>query len=61
MKFKVKQHVRDYVEVEGEFKAVDAVVDYSVENYDDLQNLLMTLIDFSESEVKFTIRKKEDE
>jgi hypothetical protein len=46
---KVGDHY-DYVDVEN---------DYVVNNWDDLQSLLLTLIDFGKDETKFSVKKVE--
>ena len=58
-RFKVTQFVNDYVQVGDEYRRVEAESKYEVHNYDDLQNLLMTLIDFGADRVKFEVRKEE--
>ena len=59
IKFNVKQFIRDYVKVGDEWRNVEVENKYTVNNYDDLQNLLMTLIDFGEGKLKFEITKEE--
>jgi hypothetical protein len=65
-RFKVKQKFTDYVEAfrgqpVDEWPRVEATFRYEANNYDDLQNLLLTIIDFSEGTVKFEISKEEVE
>lgn len=57
-KFKVTQFVRDYIKVGDEYRHVEAESKYEVNNYDDLQNLLLTLIDFGADRVKFEVKKE---
>lgn len=59
MRFKVTQFISDYVKVGDEWRPVEVQNKYSVNNYDDLQNLLLTLIDFGEGKLKFEITKEE--
>lgn len=59
MKFIVTQYIHDYVPVDGNYKGVEAKTKYVVSTYDDLQNLLMTLIDFSNAGTKFEVDKVE--
>ena len=59
IKFKVIQFVKDYVKVVDEYRHVEAESKYEVSNYDDLQNLLLTLIDFGEDRIKFEVKKEE--
>lgn len=57
--FKVTHHIADYVKVGEEYKTIEVESNYNCENFDDLQNFIMALVDFSEKPVKLTIRKKE--
>ena len=57
-KFKVTQFVRDYIKVGDEYRHVEAESKYEVNNYDDLQSLLLTLIDFGADRVKFEVKKE---
>jgi len=59
MVFKVKQFISDYVKVGDEYRRVEVENKYSVNNYDDLQNLLLTLIDFGDGKLKFEVTKEE--
>lgn len=59
--FKVTQYIRDYVKVGDEYRHVEAESKYRVKNYDDLQNLLLTLVDFADGRVKFEVAKEEVE
>ena len=59
MVFKVKQFIKDYVKVGDEWRHIEVVNKYTVNNYDDLQNLLLTLIDFGDGNLKFEITKEE--
>jgi hypothetical protein len=58
-KFKITQFVKDYVKVGDEYRHVEAESKYEVNNYDDLSNLLLTLIDFGADRVKFEVKKEE--
>ena len=58
-RFKVTQFINDYVKVGDEYRHVEARNKYEVSNYDDLQNLLLTLIDFGADRVKFEVEKEE--
>lgn len=59
MVFKVKQFIKDYVKAGDEWRHIEVVNKYTVNNYDDLQNLLLTLIDFGDGNLKFEITKEE--
>lgn len=59
MRFKVTQFISDYVKVGDEWRPVEVQNKYSVNNYDDLQNLILTLIDFGDKKLKFEVEKEE--
>lgn len=59
MVFKIKQFIPDYVKVGDEWRHVEVENKYTVNNYDDLQNLLLTLIDFGDGKLKFEVIKEE--
>lgn len=59
LKFNVTQFIRDYVKVGDEWRHVEVENKYTVDNYDDLQNLLLTLIDFGDGKLKFEVVKEE--
>jgi len=61
IEFVVTQYVSDYVKVGDDYQNIEVESRYKVSNYDDLQNLLLTLIDFGGDTLKFKIRKKEVE
>lgn len=59
MKFRVTQYIKDYVKVGEEYRHVEVENDYEIDNYDDLQNLLLTLIAYSAKDIKFKVVKEE--
>jgi len=59
MKFRVTQYIPDYVKVGDEYRHVEVENDYEIDNYDDLQNLLLTLIAYSAKDIKFKVVKEE--
>ena len=63
MEFKVKVFFRDYVKVDEEFKSVEISRPFFCNTYDDLNNLIATLVDFSTagSVLKFEIQKSIEE
>lgn len=58
-KFEVTQFAKDCVKVGDEYRRVEAEIKYEVKNYDDLSNLLLSLIDFGTDRVKFEVKKEE--
>lgn len=59
MRFEVTQFISDFVRVDEQYKTVEVKNKFVANNYDDLQNLLMTLIDFGDGKLKFEITKEE--
>lgn len=59
IRFDVKQTVRDYVKVGDEYKNVDVEQRYRCETFEDLKELLLTLVDYSTGTVKFSVSKEE--
>ena len=53
------QYVDKFMLVGDEWKTVEVENKFEVTNYDDLQNLLLTIIDFSTKDVKFRVIKEE--
>ena len=47
------------MKVGDEWRHIEVENKYTVDNYDDLQNLLLTLIDFGDGKLKFEITKEE--
>ena len=60
-RFTVTQFVKDFTQVGEEYKTIEARNKFVVDNFDDLQNLLMTLIDFNKGSIKFEVDKEEVE
>ena len=59
MEFKIKVYFRDYVKVGDEYKHIEVCRPFFCYNYDDLNSLIATLVDFSAdgSMLKFEIEK----
>ena len=60
MKFTVTEFIRDYVKTndEGEYNWIEVRKKYTVNAWDDLTNLLMSMIDFSDGPIKFEVKKE---
>ena len=56
--YTVTQYVSDYVRVGDEFRHVEIECQYVCHSFDDLENLLMTLI-YNKVDVKFRVRTEE--
>lgn len=61
MRFYVTQYIPDYIKVDDEWRHVEVQNKFIVNNYDDLQNLLLTLIDFGGGKLKFEVAKAYEE
>lgn len=58
MKFTVIEFIREYVKTGDEYQWVEVKKQYTVKTWDDLQNIIMTLIDFSDGTIRFEVRKE---
>ena len=58
MKFTVIEFIKKYMKIGDDYQYVEVEKKYSVKNWDDLQNIIMTLIDFSDGTIKFEVRKE---
>ena len=59
MEFIITEFISQYVHIDDEFQKVEVDKEYRVKTWDDLSNLILTLIDFSEKAIKFEVQKKE--
>ncbi len=59
IRFEVTQFFNVYAKFDNEYKLSEGQTNYTVDNWDDLQSLLITLIDFGATETKFKVRKEE--
>ena len=57
-KYIVTQYVRDYIKVGDEWRNVEVECKYECENWDDLENLLLTLIS-NKDDIKLRIKTEE--
>ena len=58
MTFKVTEFIKKYMKVGDDYQYVEVEKYYTVNNWDDLQNLLMTLIDYSDVSTRFEVKKE---
>lgn len=58
MKFTVIEFIKKYMKIGDDYQYVEVEKKYAVNNWDDLQNMLMSLIDFSDGPIKFEVRKE---
>lgn len=57
-KFTLTEILRDYARVDDKYGYVEIKKVYECTNYDDLQNLFLTLVDFSTDELTLKIKKE---
>ena len=60
MKFRLTEIIRDFVHLKEEYGHVEVKKIYECTNYDDLQNLILTLVDFGTGTLKFEVEKIEE-
>lgn len=58
MKFTLTEYIKKFMQVGDEYKYIEVPKAYVCNNYDDLQNLFLTLVDFSTDTLKFEIKKE---
>ena len=57
-KYTVTQYISDYVKVGDEYRSVEVECEYVGHNWDDLENLIMTLI-CNKNDIKIRVRTEE--
>ena len=57
-RFKVTEIVRDFTHIDDKYVYVEVPKKYVVHNWDDLQNLFLSLVDFSDGSLKLEITKE---
>lgn len=59
-KFTLTEIIREYTHIKEEYGYVEVRKVYECSNYDDLQNLFLTLVDFTEDgkTLKFEVKKE---
>ena len=58
LKYTITQYVKDYIKVGDEWRNVEVECDYVCHNWDDLENLLLTLI-CNKNDIKFRVKTEE--
>lgn len=58
MKFKVTEFIKKYMKVGDEYQYVEVEKKYIANTWDDLTNLLMSMIDFTDGPIKFEVKKE---
>ena len=57
LKFTTTQYISDYVKVGDEWRNVEVECKYECHNWDDLENLILTLI-CNKDDIKFRVRRE---
>lgn len=58
MKFTLTEFIKEWARIDDKYGYVEVKKEYVCSNYDDLQNLFLTLVDFSTDTLKFEIKKE---
>lgn len=61
MKFELEQKINGFTPVNDKYEHVTVKQKFQCKNYDDLQNLFLTLVDFGEGTLDFSVKKIEEE
>lgn len=61
MRFELEQKISGYTLVNDKYKSATLKQKFQCKNYDDLQNLFLTLVDFSEGTLDFSVKKIEED
>ena len=61
MRFELEQKIGGYKLVNDKYESVTVKQKFQCKNYDDLQNLFLTLVDFGEGTLDFSVKKIEEE
>lgn len=60
MKFILTETIREFVHIKEEYGYVEVKKAYECNTYDDLQNIFLTLVDFSTKKLSFEVEKVEE-
>lgn len=60
MKFILTEIIKEFTHIEEEYGYVEIKKNYECNTYDDLQNLFLTLVDFSTKKLSFEVEKIEE-
>ena len=58
MKFTLTEFIKEWARIDDKYGYVEVKKVYECNNYDDLQNMFLTLVDFSTDTLKFEIKKE---
>lgn len=57
-KFTLTELIKEWARIDDKYGYVEVKKPYVCSNYDDLQNLFLTLVDFSQGELRFEVTKE---
>lgn len=60
MKFIFTETIKDFTHIKEEYGYVEVKKVYECNTYDDLQNIFLTLVDFSTKKLSFEVEKVEE-
>ena len=60
MKFVLTEIIKDFTHIEEKYGYVEVKKVYECNTYDDLQNIFLTLVDFSTKKLNFEVEKVEE-
>lgn len=60
MKFVLTEIIKDFTHIEEKYGYVEVKKVYECNTYDDLQNIFLTLVDFSTKKLSFEVEKIEE-
>lgn len=60
MKFKLTEILKEYAHIKEEYGYVEVKKVYECNTYDDLQNIFLTLVDYSSGKLRFEVDKIEE-
>lgn len=60
MKFILTETIREFAHIKEEYGYVEVKKAYECNTYDDLQNIFLTLVDFSTKKLSFEVEKVEE-
>lgn len=60
MKFKLTEFINEFVHIEEKYGYVEVKKTYECSTYDDLQNIFLTLVDYSTKTLKLEVEKIEE-
>lgn len=60
MRFKLTEYIKEFTHIKEEYGYVEVTKTYECNTYDDLQNIFLTLVDFSTGKLKFEVEKIEE-